>query len=87
MGNEQLETLTVQTLSGTVEHQFNVHEKLQTVVDFTVAKLKLKLPPGEIWELRLGSNLLDLSQTIAQAGVPDHAVLKLAPRESGGGAS
>jgi hypothetical protein len=86
MPNDNLEALTVQTLSGNLEHQYNIHQTLQHVVDFTVEKLKLALAPGEVWELRLGSTLLDLTKSIAEAGVPDHAVLKLAPHDSGGGA-
>jgi hypothetical protein len=85
MPNENHVTLTVQTLSGKIEHEFNVHETLQQIVDFTIAKLKLQVTPDEVWELRLGSALLTLTQTIAQAGIPDHSVLKLAPREKGGG--
>ncbi len=85
MTNDNLVTLTVTTLSGKLEHEYNVHQTLQHVVDFTVEKLKLQAAPGEVWELRLGSTLLDLTKTIAEAGIPNHAVLKLAPRERGGG--
>jgi len=52
----------------------------------TIDKLKLHTTPDEVWELRQGSALLNLAQTIEQAGLADHAVLKLAPREKGGGA-
>jgi hypothetical protein len=85
MANENKLTLTVQTLSGKIEHEFNVHQTLQHVVDYTIDKLKLQTTPDEVWELRLGSTLLSLEQTIGQAGLLDHAVLKLAPREKGGG--
>src|SRR5579859_5918646 len=84
MAHENDRTLVVQTLSGTIEHEFNIHQSLQHVVDYTIDKLKLHTTPDEVWELRLGSTLLNVSQTIAQAGIPDHAVLKLAPREKGG---
>lgn len=84
--HENQRTLTIQTLSGKVEHKFNIHQTLQHVVDFTIDKLKLHTTPDEVWELRQGSTLLNLAETIQQAGLADHAVLKLAPREKGGGA-
>jgi len=85
MAHENQRDLTIQTLSGSVEHEFNIHQTLQHVVDFTIEKLKLHTTPDEVWELRLGSAVLNLTQTIEQAGVLDHSVLKLAPREKGGG--
>lgn len=78
--------LIVQTLSGTFEDEFNVHQTLEHVVQRTFTKLHIKPAPGEVWELRLGDQVLNKQQTIEQAGVPDGAKLKLAPRESGGGA-
>jgi len=89
MTSENNVTLTVQTLSGKIEHPFNVHQTLQHVVSYTIDKLKLQTTPDEVWELRLAgvSTPLNLALTIEQAGIPDHAVLKLAPREKGGGAA
>jgi hypothetical protein len=86
MENDKLVTLIVATLSGKFEHEHNVRKTLQDVVNLTIEKLKLQAPPGEVWELRLGSTLLDLAKTIAEAHIPNHSVLKLAPRERGGGA-
>ncbi len=85
--NPQDITLTIATLSGNVTDKFNIHQSLQHVVDLVVAKLKLQLGPNEVWVLFLGSTQLNLSQTIAEAGIPDGATLKLAPREKGGGGS
>jgi hypothetical protein len=78
-------TLKVQTLSGTFEHTFNIHQKLQLVIDKTFEALNLQPAEGEVWELRYGNQVLDPNQTIQDAGIPSGAVLKLAPREGGGG--
>jgi hypothetical protein len=77
--------LTVQTLSGTFEDKFNVHQKLQHVIDKTFQELNIEPADGEVWELRFNNQVLDPNRTIQEAAIPDHAVLKLAPREGGGG--
>jgi hypothetical protein len=77
--------LTVQTLSGTFQDDFNVHQKLQHVIDKTFHELHIKPAEGEVWELRYNGQLLDPNRTIEEAHIPDHAVLKLAPKEGGGG--
>lgn len=77
--------LTVQTLSGTFQDDFNVHQKLQHVIDKAFHELHIKPAEGEVWELRYNGQVLDPSRTIEETRLPDHAVLKLAPREGGGG--
>ncbi len=77
--------LKVQTLSGTFEDKCNVHQKLQHVIDKAFHALNIKPAAGEVWELRYNDQVLDPNRTIEETGIPDHAVLKLAPREGGGG--
>ena len=77
--------LTVQTLSGNYSHDFSPRDSLQHVVDETVNHLHITLPPGEVWELHHGEQLLSLSQTIHQAHLHNGEKLKLAPHEGGGG--
>lgn len=83
--NERQVHLTVQTLSGTFEDKFNVNQKLQHVIDKTFAALHIKPASGEVWELRYNGQVLDPKLSIHDAGIPDKAVLKLAPHEGGGG--
>lgn len=78
-------TITAQTLSGGHTDEYNVHQKLQKVVDKTFDELGIEPAPGEVWELRQGSTVLDLTTTIEGAGLSDGVVLSLAPQESGGG--
>jgi hypothetical protein len=77
--------LTIQTLSGNYSHDFNPEDLLQYVVDETVKHLNMVLPPGEVWELHHGEDLLNLADTIRQAHLHSGEKLKLAPHEGGGG--
>jgi hypothetical protein len=77
--------LTILTLSGSYSHNFNPEDLLQRVVDETVNHLHMVLPPGEVWELHHGDNLLTLTGTIRQAHLHSGDKLKLAPHEGGGG--
>jgi hypothetical protein len=77
--------LVVQTLSGTFEGDFNIHQKLQQVVDTAFRALHIEPSPGDQWELRYRDTVLALDHSIQDAGLPDGAVLKLAPKEGGGG--
>ena len=78
--------LTVITLSGNFEDDFNVHQTLQHVIDKAFTKLSIVPGPGEQWVLRYENAALSPSHTIAAANLPDGAVLELAPVEGGGGA-
>jgi hypothetical protein len=77
--------LTIETLSGKYQHAFNANDKLQKVVDDTFEHLKIKPAPGDVWQLQYNGATLTLSLTIAEAHIPDNAVLTLATKESGGG--
>jgi len=77
--------LTIETLSGKYQHAFNPNDKLQKVVDDTLEHLKIKPAPGDIWQLQYNGATLTLSLTIHEAHLPNHAVLTLATKESGGG--
>jgi hypothetical protein len=79
--------LIIQTLSGNYSHEFNKDDRLEHVVKATLEHLHIVSTPGEIWELRHHDHLLNLEHTIEQAHLKNDAVLKLAPKESGGGAS
>jgi hypothetical protein len=78
-------TLTVVTLSGTHEDEYNIHQKLEHVKDVTLRALGITPAPNEVWELTYNNVVLDLNATIEAAMLPDHARLSLAPREGGGG--
>jgi hypothetical protein len=77
--------LTILTLSGNYSHNFKPDDLLQHVVDETVKHLHMVLPPGEVWELHHGEDLLTLTETIRQAHLHSGDKLKLAPHEGGGG--
>ena len=77
--------LKVITLSGTFEDKFNVHQTLQHVVDKAFQALHIVPADGEVWELRLSDQVLDLNRRIEDYSISNNAVLKLAPREGGGG--
>ena len=77
--------LIVQTLSGTSEDTFGSDEKLQDVIDKAFRTLDIKPSPGEVWQLRYESVVLDPQTTIEENDLPDGATLQLAPREGGGG--
>lgn len=77
--------LVIQTLSGTYDDDFNIHQKLEHVVRETFKHLHIDPSPGDAWELHYGDRLLSLDQSIEEAGLPDDAVLLLAVHEGGGG--
>ena len=77
--------LTVVSLSGNYSGEFNVHQKLQHVVDKAFHELHIIPSEGEVWLLTYQDRTLDLQQDIEAAGIPDQATLKLAPQEGGGG--
>lgn len=79
--------LTIQTLSGNYHHEFKKNDHLKYVVHETFEHLHIVPAPGEVWELRFNETVLNLEQTIEHAHLPDCATLKLAPKESGGGAT
>jgi hypothetical protein len=78
--------LTVITLSGNFDGDFNVHQTLQHVIDRAFEKLSIVPTPNEQWTLRYQNTVLSPGQTIEAANLPDGAVLELAPVEGGGGA-
>lgn len=78
-------TLSIVTLSGNYSDEFNVHQKLQHVVDATFKELGIQPAPGEEWLLKNGDTTLTLTQTIEDAKLQDGTTLMLAPREGGGG--
>lgn len=74
--------LTISTLSGDYPHDFPPHQKLQVVVEQTIAQLKLE---GEgPWVLEYAGKELSLEETIEQAGLKSGDVLTLSPEEGGG---
>lgn len=77
--------LTVQTLSGTFEGDFEEDQKLQDVIDEAFLKLDIKPSPGDDYVLKYKDEELKPEQTIDQYKIPDGAVLFLAPSEGGGG--
>ena len=77
--------LTVQTLSGPVEGDFESDQKLQDVIDKVLLTLDIKPAPGEKWNLQYGEVHLNPQSTIEEYKIPDGATLVYAPREAGGG--
>jgi hypothetical protein len=77
--------LTVITLSGNYADDFNVHQKLQHVIDKTFNKLETTPGANEQWVLTYNGTQLAPTQTIGDARLPDGANLQLAPVEGGGG--
>ena len=77
--------LTVQTLSGSFDSDFDVDQKLQEVIDKAFLSLDIKPTPGETWEVQYENARLDPHTTIAHNKIPDGATLMLAPKEGGGG--
>ena len=77
--------LTVQTLSGTFEGDFESDQKLQDVIDKVLLTLGIKPAPGEEWNLQYGEENLNPQSTIEEYKIPDGATLVFAPREGGGG--
>ena len=77
--------LTVETLSGTFEGDFEPDQKLQDVIDKAFLSLDIKPAPGEKWRLQFEGAELDSKSTIADNKIPDGATLTLAPEEGGGG--
>ena len=77
--------LTVQTLSGAFEGEFESYQKLQDVIDKVFLTLDIKPAPGEKWELKYGEVDLNPQSTIDEYKIPDGATLVFAPEEGGGG--
>ena len=77
--------LTVQTLSGVFEGEFESDQKLQDVIEKTFRSLDIKPSPGDEWKLTYDERVLDPQTTIEQNALPDRAVLLLEPGEAGGG--
>ena len=77
--------LTVQTMSGMFEGEFDSDQKIQEVIDKVFISLDIKPAPGDDYKLRLGETVLDPQTTIEQNNLPDGATLTLAPKEGGGG--
>jgi hypothetical protein len=77
-------TLTVSTIeAGDYTHDYPAHQKLQVVIDQTIAHLELT---GEgPWVLEHDGTEIDPSVTIEAAGLKDGDVLTLSPQEGGGG--
>ena len=77
--------LTVQTLSGSFEGDFESDQKLQDVIDKALLTLDIKPAPGEEWELKYGEVDLNPQSTIEENKIPNGATLMYAAREGGGG--
>ncbi len=77
--------ITVATLSGTFDGDFDVDQKLQDVIDKAFLSLDIKPAPGDDWRLWNGDVELNPQTTIAEQAIPDGATLRLAPKEGGGG--
>lgn len=77
--------LTVQTLDGSFEGDFETDQALQDVIDKTCVSLDIKPGPGEKWELQFQNKELDPQSTIGDSKIFDGASLTLAPEEAGGG--
>jgi hypothetical protein len=72
-------------LSGSFRQSFSTQQPLRQVIDSAFEHLRIRAAQGEVWQLRHNGKVLDPARTIEAAGLRDQAVLKLAPREGGGG--
>lgn len=77
--------ITVETLDGKFEGDFEPDQKLQDVIDKAFISLDIKPVDDEKWELQFEGAELDPQSTIADNKIPDGATLTLAPEEGGGG--
>lgn len=82
-GPDHKVTLTISTLSGDYTDDFPARQKLQAVVERTVAKLHLV--GNSPWVLERGGVELDQGLTIESAELTNGDVLTLSPPEGGGG--
>ena len=77
--------ITVVTMSGTFEGDFDSEQKLQDIIDKAFLDLDIKPSPSDDWKLWYGDRSLDLQTTIEEQQIPDGATLSLAPSDGGGG--
>ena len=77
--------ITVATLSGTFEGDFDIDQKLQDVIDKAFLSLDIKPAPGDEWKLWNGNVELDPQTTIEEQKIHDGSTLRLATTEGGGG--
>ena len=77
--------LTVETLSGKYQHAYNPSVALTKVEEDAFEHLKIKPAPTDVWQLQYNGATLTLTMSISEAHLPDHAILTLATKESGGG--
>jgi hypothetical protein len=84
MSTQQI-NVAVDTLSGGLRRSFSVKQPLRQVIDATFEHLRIRPAQGELWQLRHEGAVLDPARTIEATGLKDQTVLKLAPREGGGG--
>ena len=82
--NEQIH-LTIQTLSGKFEGDFDKGQKLQDVIDKALLTLDIKPAPGEDYVLTYDESELSPQETIDHYKIPSGAILYLATKEGGGG--
>lgn len=85
MTNPNQVHLVVQSLSGSYEGTFNVHQKIQHVIDKAFEEIGIVPAPADVWELRYDEALLNPESSIEDAGIPDGATLLLSVVEGGGG--
>lgn len=86
--NDNQITLTIANIEGSYTHEFNKHQTLQHVVDFTIEKLGLLIEISK-YELVMGDGTapLTLSSTIEQVNIADGSTLQLRKINGGGGES
>lgn len=79
-------TLTVLMTEDNYTDQFNIHQKLQHVVDKTIGELKLLIDKSQYELCRRGSTIaLDLNKSIVEVGLVDNEELEYRIRNAGGG--
>ena len=77
-------TVTVASLSGSFDADFDVDQKLQDIIDKAFLTLDIK-PDGEEYSLYYKEMALDPNKTIEEQKIPDGATLMFATEEGGGG--
>ena len=78
--NEKLQ-LTISSANGDWEHDFPPHQPLHAVKTEAMAHLHMDPSQKDQFVLTYNGQVLNESQTLAEANIPDHSVLMLEKKD------